>query len=638
MSFGPFSSMLTAPTYSAQNLPQNHVSGFTGPAGQVANILDQFMKGAALGRFQQFQQNELAKAKRHDGINDLMATMSRPGFDQSIAAQYQPQLLAWQSQDVLDSTKKADDKTPPGAFHKAIAGALSGILGPKAEKIEPLNPDLLLEMQQAIKNPNNWKLGAMPGVATHDLPTAPPPSQATPQISGPPIPQQSAPPPGMPAVAAAPPMAPLGPVVNGKPAAGPPEAVEPSAPVTTPPPTVSPVAAPIAYDPTAAVQSTPPPGAPPKQTVYQQDYINRVMASPDYAEYARYGRNLLDSSQVKATLATLPVRPTEEQRADIAERGARTNQYNANAEYMRGGMKNPVNMIVTTPDGRSTSHSVYSSSTADGRMQTMDVATGQPLVIPPGASTSFEKAAAPGAAKTISTANGFYQVMRNGTTRALTDEGDEALMPQVKMLPKVDQNGQLRMVNPVDGTSMQATDEDGQPIKMTTELQKIITREGYIDNRFWQRTDTQLAVALGKTRQQQAALTGSLKTIKNPALRAATQGQINDLMDQERAQLEAYRASTGAGTPARGGAKPTAKTTPPPGAPKPALSAQDYAAAAAAGGKAPASSAPPAAGGRGGRQVTGGAGKINVTAPDGSVHPFDTQEQADNFKKMAGIK
>lgn len=31
-------------------------------------------------------------------------------------------------------------------------------------------------------------------------------------------------------------------------------------------------------------------------------------------------------------------------------------------------------------------------------------------------------------------------------------------------------------------------------------------------------------------------------------------------------------------------------------------------------------------------------GKISVTAPDGSVHPFDTQAQADAFKKLAGIK
>ena len=31
-------------------------------------------------------------------------------------------------------------------------------------------------------------------------------------------------------------------------------------------------------------------------------------------------------------------------------------------------------------------------------------------------------------------------------------------------------------------------------------------------------------------------------------------------------------------------------------------------------------------------------GKISVTAPDGSVHPFDTLEQANMFKKLAGIK
>lgn len=36
--------------------------------------------------------------------------------------------------------------------------------------------------------------------------------------------------------------------------------------------------------------------------------------------------------------------------------------------------------------------------------------------------------------------------------------------------------------------------------------------------------------------------------------------------------------------------------------------------------------------------ATGGARKITVTAPDGSVHSFDTQEQADAFKQLAGIK
>lgn len=40
-----------------------------------------------------------------------------------------------------------------------------------------------------------------------------------------------------------------------------------------------------------------------------------------------------------------------------------------------------------------------------------------------------------------------------------------------------------------------------------------------------------------------------------------------------------------------------------------------------------------------GRMGGGNAGgKISVTAPDGSVHPFDTQAQADAFKKLAGIK
>lgn len=41
------------------------------------------------------------------------------------------------------------------------------------------------------------------------------------------------------------------------------------------------------------------------------------------------------------------------------------------------------------------------------------------------------------------------------------------------------------------------------------------------------------------------------------------------------------------------------------------------------------------------KQVGGGGqqgGKISVTAPDGSVHPFDTLEQANMFKKLAGIK
>lgn len=37
-------------------------------------------------------------------------------------------------------------------------------------------------------------------------------------------------------------------------------------------------------------------------------------------------------------------------------------------------------------------------------------------------------------------------------------------------------------------------------------------------------------------------------------------------------------------------------------------------------------------------QDSGGGGKFSVTAPDGSVHPFDTQAQADAFKKLAGIQ
>lgn len=35
---------------------------------------------------------------------------------------------------------------------------------------------------------------------------------------------------------------------------------------------------------------------------------------------------------------------------------------------------------------------------------------------------------------------------------------------------------------------------------------------------------------------------------------------------------------------------------------------------------------------------TAASSEITVTAPDGSVHPFDTQAQADTFKKLAGIK
>ena len=41
---------------------------------------------------------------------------------------------------------------------------------------------------------------------------------------------------------------------------------------------------------------------------------------------------------------------------------------------------------------------------------------------------------------------------------------------------------------------------------------------------------------------------------------------------------------------------------------------------------------------RGGQQAGGTGGNILVTAPDGSVHPFDTPEQANAFKKLAGIK
>jgi hypothetical protein len=40
----------------------------------------------------------------------------------------------------------------------------------------------------------------------------------------------------------------------------------------------------------------------------------------------------------------------------------------------------------------------------------------------------------------------------------------------------------------------------------------------------------------------------------------------------------------------------------------------------------------------GGRSGEASGGKISVAAPDGSVHPFDSQAQADHFKKLAGIK
>lgn len=41
---------------------------------------------------------------------------------------------------------------------------------------------------------------------------------------------------------------------------------------------------------------------------------------------------------------------------------------------------------------------------------------------------------------------------------------------------------------------------------------------------------------------------------------------------------------------------------------------------------------------KGGEASTGGGGKIIVKDPTGKEHPFDTQEQADEFKKRAGIK
>ena len=40
----------------------------------------------------------------------------------------------------------------------------------------------------------------------------------------------------------------------------------------------------------------------------------------------------------------------------------------------------------------------------------------------------------------------------------------------------------------------------------------------------------------------------------------------------------------------------------------------------------------------GGTAPAPAAGKFSVTAPDGSVHPFATQAQANTFKKLAGIK
>lgn len=49
-------------------------------------------------------------------------------------------------------------------------------------------------------------------------------------------------------------------------------------------------------------------------------------------------------------------------------------------------------------------------------------------------------------------------------------------------------------------------------------------------------------------------------------------------------------------------------------------------------------SRPPLTPGAKGASSPSPAGKIQVKAPDGSVHPFDTQAQADAFKKLAGIK
>lgn len=646
MSFGPFSNMLTAPTYSDQNLPQNRVSGFTGPAGQVANVLDQFMKGASLGRFQQFQQNELQKSKQNDYLNHVMATVSRPGFDQAVAGPIIQKALAMQTADLRGG--KPDPSTPHGAVHNILKGAFDGILGPSAKKTEPLDANTMIEWKNAMENPDNFRSGPQQLPASKDFkPPSSSTSAAPPQLAGPPIPQQPASPPAMPSVVAPPVVQrpdPLG--ASGRPAMGPPATVAASAPppgadaAAVPPPAL----APTQYDPASTgAQSAPPPGAPaPRQT--REMYLDRLVKSPEYAENLRYGIDQMNDPRVKAQMAMLPTGMiSPEQQATIEHTQAQVRLADAQAGmYKNWNRTPPVNMVVTTPDGKSSTHSVYSMPGTDGNPRYLDTNTNQPLLVPPGATTSLEKASAPGTPKTIATSGGFYQVGRNGAVRALTNEGGEALMPQVKMVPKTDQNGRLMMVNPVSGESMQATDEDGSPIKMTSELQKIITREGYIDNRFWQRTDTQLAVALGKTRQQQAQLTASLKNIKNPALRAATQGQVNDLMEQERGQLEAYRAATKDNTPARrGAAKPTASAPPPNAgtAAAPAMSGSAYAAFVNQGGaQPPPSSAAPPAGGRGGRQATGGSGKINVTAPDGSVHPFDTQAQADNFKKIAGIR
>src|ERR1035437_4852609 len=151
MSFGPFSNMLTAPSISEQNLQQPRLSGFTGPAGQVANVLDQFMKGAALGRFQQFQQNEMAKAKQHEYLNQVIANVSRPGFDQSVAAPIIQQALAQQTQDLRGG--KPDPSTPHGAVHNILKGAFDGILGPSTQKLAPLDANTVIGWEKAMRDP-----------------------------------------------------------------------------------------------------------------------------------------------------------------------------------------------------------------------------------------------------------------------------------------------------------------------------------------------------------------------------------------------------------------------------------------------------------------------------------------------------
>jgi hypothetical protein len=631
LEYGPFSDMLSKPAF---NPEPRQLSGFTGGGGQAANIITEFMKGAALGRFQQFQRSELEKAKQHDWATNMITRMTSPGFNQEVAAKYLPGLYKIQMRDIQEG--KPDEKTPQGAFHKAFQGIVNSVLGPSAKKSQPLDAMWVNDVKDAIGNQQNWMLPGQAGAPSlgpqQNAPVAPPhispymamrlgfqqgaPAAAKP-TDLPPAPapgQQMMPPSEIPA--AVPSGAVDVPRESGfvgpvQPTALPPDAPAPTSPVDA---TAGLAASPVAAKPAGmpslteglTAQSTTPvgvqapanvlpktsSGTPPGAT---RPYLEDAMQSPGFQQWAdRLRRHGIDWKTTQAGqdfIATHERRPTMEQASEMEYRRKHGNALEASA-----GVKELTNITYTDENGQQQRRAVRILGG-----QAIDINTNSVVSTPKG--FSIERPGAPDRGQLKFTANGLIRVTRDGV-QYLKDDDGERLMPSVRMIPKTDKNGTLLMGDPTTGQFIKATDESGNPIMMTTELQKIITREGFIDNRFWARQDTQIAMTLARTRQQQAALTASLRTAKNPAVRQQLQQQIDTLMQQERGEIEEFqylmgeeRAPASGAPAARSGKKKTAAAGG--GTPKGSF-AEKFAAAWNTPAAAPkATTPPPSSGGRG---------------------------------------